>query len=183
MLGRDTILNQREKKVHDRTERLEQQRAAHDNLSKRRRDIITSEEVEKILSEDDENTKSLEDDDFYPTSPKKKKKRSPALISQLNPNTLTKSFTEVSDRLHLSVRGTMAIEAKIVKAVGAPHEQFAISKSNVHRQQKKERESQFHQLKYNYECNRPLHPCGHWDSKLVSSLNSKTIQTLLYYVE
>ena len=64
MLGRDTILNQREKKVHDRTERLEQQRAAHDNLSKRRRDIITSEEVEKILSEDDENTKSLEDDDF-----------------------------------------------------------------------------------------------------------------------
>ncbi|XP_065670562.1 uncharacterized protein LOC136089018 [Hydra vulgaris] len=38
---------------------------------------------------------------------------------------------------------------------------------------KKKRESQFHQLKYNYECNHPLHPWDHWDSKLVSLLNGK----------
>ena len=57
MLGRNTILYKRENKVHNRTDRLEQQRAAHETSFKRRRGIVTNKEVEKIIGECNENTR------------------------------------------------------------------------------------------------------------------------------
>ena len=66
----------------------------------------------------------------------------------------------------------MTIQAKVVKVVG-PLETVPISKSSIHRGQRKERGRQVQQLMKKFESIRPLHSCGHWDSKLVSSLTGK----------
>ena len=166
MVGVDKVLLQQQQKQKEKDEKLERRRhrleLEQDALSKT---VV----LESSSDNNSENSSSKSDDEYLvastsgtAVSPPRKRGRHHIISAPL---------AAMLDRNLLSDRAAMMVVFESLTAVGQDPENFALNRSTIQRQRRKQREAVANGIKEAFNPNTPL--TVHWDGKLMLDLTGK----------